>query len=203
MVHCAQTCLTASSLRIGQVTYDLGTLLTPGAFTERRLMGRLEAFASNQIARHKISRLTVSLKQDDLVYARPGLTLMFENPKIFNGSWNRQNSIAQVLCLNGRASALLKYGESVKHLQILGDRDPRELTVDGQAVHLVSFAIRNGNISLDQLSSSQSSNAWITIYVQTNPLLSIAQAEHLLTALDGMLGTDAVELVVRSDPISG
>jgi hypothetical protein len=182
--------------------YDLSRVISRNEFNEQNLTWRLSRFAELQKHKHPLSRLAMSFREIDLWYEHPSEEGHI-NPANYNGEWNRQQSLAEVFCLNGAASALIKIGDSVKSIQISGNRDPRIMTVDGRTARILSFAIHSTDSAGFDGFPHTSSRDWITFFVTTTPLLSPEQAEQLQAELSEAIGTRAVALVVRSDPAFG
>ena len=182
--------------RLSPAAYDLASIITKDEFTENQLVARFRDFARLHATRHKLSRLSVALETESLSTALPEMGLRqtgwsYLNPVSFNGSLNRSISVAQVLCLNGSATAFIKYGESVRKVQVLGNKDPREFFIEGIRVYLVTFAIHAQSRGLDHL----------VIYAESQPLPSVAQARAFQAALIAAVGTESVAVMVRSDPM--
>jgi len=187
---------------VSRSAYDLGIVLPRNQFNEAKLAARLSAFASSQTTRHTLSRLSIASSEIDLRAVIPGRSLGFENPSLASGKWNQDLFAAQVLCINGMASAYLKFGNSVKLVQLLGNRDPRNLVVSGHLVRLVSFSIIGGGGGFDQL-TTRGEEAPVELYVEAKPLLSQSDTEQLTIQLLRDLKLEKVLVVVRSDSLFG
>jgi len=179
--------------------YDLYRTIDRDSFTEANLRPILEHFAVMQNGKHKLSRLTVHYRGMDLgpMFGNSGNSV---DPNYFDANWSRGYSAAQVVCWNGIASAYLRFGNSIKYVQISGDHDPRELRIDDRAVSVVSFRLITSNGDMDAL-STRSADDSIIVYAMTQPLLTVSEADRLLAVLQNSIGTQNVILIVRTDQL--
>lgn len=185
-------------IRLNPVAYDLGVLVPKDEFSVTRIRGRLQAFGLSQASRHQLSRLTIGLRETDLRSALPSEGLPYENPGIYNGQWDRDNDVAQVLCLDGMASGYIKVGDSIHKFQISGTSDPRDLSIDGRYARLVSFKISNGP-GLDQISAHDESTVYF--FIQARPGFSVADARQIWDRLASLTRTYDIFVYIRTDSI--
>ena len=189
---------------IGMTPYafDLALVVPDRDFTVAWLSAQFAGFAGPQFYRHTLSRLTIATTPADAVRALPGRSPAFFSVSKNDDAWDRRSKIAQLVCLKGVALALIKDGESIKNIQVSGTGDPRQITVGKRKVHLTSFKIDNFSSSPYQLSSPKRDDG-VTLFVEAQPLLSTEEALQLTAKMAQTLGTEFVQLVVRSDAYFG
>ena len=189
-------------LQLGTFAYDLAVLVPRDEFREDLVLSKLKNFAEQQQSRHKLSRMTIAFRKPDLSYAVP--TEVPYVPGNYGRDWSSRQFVAQVWCMNGKASALLKFGEDVKYFQLLGGADPRVIQLGERSVGLVSFRI-DGGTRTDQIYSLESPTGAevVTFYAVARPLLTLPEAERLLTVLRSSLNSQRVDVIVRPDAIFG
>jgi hypothetical protein len=187
-------------LQLGTYAYDLATLFPKGEFREDRVLARLKNFVMQQESRHKLSRMTIAFRTSDLYYALPKDSDYI--PNNYGRDLSAKQFVAQAWCLNGQASAMVKLGENVKYVQLLGDRDPRTIKVGERLVRPTSFLIGGGTRG-DQLSSLESPKGaeLVRFFAVARPMLSVLEAEQLLATLRSAVRSEQVAVIVRPDAI--
>jgi hypothetical protein len=178
--------------------FDVVKLTPKNQFADSNLTALFTKFAKEQESKHRLSRLTVSFRESDILYALTGVgALEYSNP-LPNRQPGPTHFAAQLFCLNGAASALIKTGAHVTRIQILGNRDPREVSVGTRTVRLISFKIHAASDLLDAR-RSKTGQDWIKLHALAQPLLTIPEAESLYATLKTSLGTEALSLNVEPD----
>ena len=160
----------------------------------------LEDFVSLHRNKHNLSRFTVTYLRGmdiaplfgDIGEDDPSLSYL----RRYDAAWNREYSLAEVWCLRGVCSAFLKFGESIKYLQFMGDHDPREVMVDHHVVRLISFSLTVPDPSITPDEKYQG----ISVFAVAEPLVTVPQAARLYTGLKSAIGTEAVVLVIKTQP---
>jgi hypothetical protein len=187
-------------IRVNAAAYDLAVVVTPVEFSPGRIQGRMEAFAGSQATRHKLSRLTLAPRDVYLGWALPAGDGSYVNPN-FARTLSRQQSVAQVICLDGIASGFIKLGNVVTSIQVRGKKDPRDLSLDGKRVQLISFQIMNGGgVGLDQM-PGPGTQAMLEFYVKSSPMISVAEARQVWSKLAASVGLTNIFLYVRPDTL--
>jgi hypothetical protein len=190
------------SVQLGPFAYDLAIVIPQGEFREDAVLSKLGNFALQQQSRHKLSRMTIALSGSDLRYALP--TEAPYVPGNYGRDWSAHRFVAQAWCVNGAASAMVKFGESVKYFQLLGKSDPSIIKIGERSVKLASFRI-SGGTGTDQLYSLESPTAsqLVRFYAVAKPMLSLPEAERLLAVLRSSFSTEDVGVIVRPDSAFG
>lgn len=184
------------------VALDLGRVIPRGEFTESYLVWTMTRFATFQKDKHRLSRLALSFRDSDLAIEY-GIGVENFNPADYNGVWNRQHCLAEVLCINGSASGYVKVGERVAFVQILGEHDPRLIKAGHSTVRLVSFQLTvPERLTLDNFPYGSDKDL-VEFAGYADPLPDISDAEQALAELRTSLGTKHVILTIRSDTAFG
>jgi hypothetical protein len=188
-------------LRLSASAYDLAILIPREQFTKDQVLQKMRSFATQQKSRHRLSRLTISFRESDLFYALPEEEFHYRQAD-YDRQWSDERYVGQVWCFNGEAHAFVKMGSDIAEYQLLGQMNSREFALDGRQVRLVSFRISSGTRTEQLYSlSNPTGEELVTFYAASDPLLTVAQSERVLTILKAALPGARVALIVRPDSV--
>ena len=191
--------LEQSSARI----YDARQVVKAQAFTPAQLSVLFAQFVSARCGQGKLARFTVSTNLRDLMntsnvslpeMSRKGIPNILKLDPSLLGNGLGEPSVAQVMCFDGQANALVRRSGQVSDFQIEGTRDPRELVLGDLHARLVGFRLRQAPPN-----TSHSVVDMLSVYVRTPALPELAVAKTARAELERRTGTRTY-LFLRTDP---
>jgi hypothetical protein len=160
-------------------------------------------FVATQCTQGRLARLTVVTNLRDLINTSnvslpemplKGIPSILKADPSLLGSGLDEPTVAQVLCFDGQASALVRRGGQVSKLQIDGSRDPREPMLGGLRARIVGFRLRPAPPG-----TSHSALDILSVYLRTSALPELAAAKAARAELERRIGTKTY-LILRTDP---
>jgi len=179
--------------------YDSAKLAQPGDMEGPRLLALSQNFVDQECHKpgRRLARLTLSVSRLDLSNAM-NVSFPEADPAeiIRDGSFRmhfRSPEIAQVWCLGDQATTIVRRSDSIKRHQLAGERDARELALEGVKLTLVGI---NLNPGWGSVSGRALDTTWFYARTAKLPELSVARSIH--RQLEESTRTNAF-LVLRTD----
>jgi hypothetical protein len=186
--------------------YDAAVVVEPEDFRVESLLLRFKTFCETQGAHRKVARLRASTNAYDLRISGnvtlPDIVptgipnLLSLNPG-YLGTALENPDIAEVLCLEAEATALVRRGDRVVSHQISGKHDSRELSVDGLDLTIVGFKLDAAPVST--LEARSLFPDFLRIFARTKSLPTVDEAAAIRRDLEDRIGV-RVFLTLRTDP---
>ncbi len=193
--------------RSSRDVYDAAVVVGPREFVTESLLSTFKAFCATQCTHRKLARLRVSTNEHDLQVTGnvslpdmlPGgiPDLLSLNPG-YLGTVIGTPDIAQVLCLGGEATALVRRGDHIASYQISGNHDSRELSASGLNLTVVGFSFQVGPVSSSGGERS-ASPGFLWVFARAKDLPSAEEAAAVRRDLESRIGVRSF-LTLRTDP---
>jgi hypothetical protein len=193
--------------RSSRDVYDAAVVVGPREFVTESLLSTFRAFCATQCTHRKLARLRASTNEHDLQVTGnvslpdmlPGgiPDLLSLNPG-YLGTAIGTPDIAQVLCLGGEATALVRRGDRMASYQISGSHDSREMSVSGLNLTVVGFSFRAAPVPSSGGERSASPD-FLWVFARTKNLPSAKEADAVRRELESRIGVRSF-LTLRTDP---
>jgi hypothetical protein len=177
--------------------HDTARLVEPAMFAPDPLLSELRAFAVRECNQRIIARLIVAATPRDLAAAVNAQFMEMSSTGVANASLSSpgvlgQNvvtlRVAQVLCVGGDATAIIRQGKDVTQYQLAGSHDSRKWNVRGLNFTLVGFHLHGDDADI-----------WMQAFVRTEVLPNIETAAAIRDEIERRTGIQTL-LAVRTDP---
>jgi hypothetical protein len=170
-----------------------GALVSQDEFTDRRIIATFRRYLA-EVPNDKLTEFAIGPSLEDIGgmgSSYGGNNVGYSNPADRKVNFNRVNrNVAKLFRFNKSSVALIKRGDKVKKIQLLGSQDPNVFYAGSHEVHLESFGLMPGY------------ERRTVIFGIPERDLSEAEANEVFRAVSGALGNeDNVDLVLRSDGI--
>jgi hypothetical protein len=178
---------------------DEAQIVASREFTMSLLLRRFGSFIDSECHSRPLARLILATSQRDL-----GNALNANMPEGL-GPRNRTRieigrpRVAEVVCLAGAATAIIRSGDQIERRQLAGQPSTRDLEVSGIRLELVGFRLLAEPLVGPGRDDAHPLPERVWVYLRTSRLPSIGIAKVVQDYFANAIGTQ-VFVIVRTDP---